>query len=208
MNNTLPGQRSRVRLTKFRSAIAHYLTQPLVHLLARTPITPNAITCFGFIIAIGAATLVTMGNLLVAGCLVLISGFFDVMDGALARHTNKVTRFGGILDSVLDRVAEAIVLLGILVLYAKEQSITGVLLIGLTLLSSFLVSYIRARAEALKLECNVGLFTRTERVVVLAMGLLLNQFFNSLFIALVLIVIFSFFTFGQRLFFVWQQTKK
>jgi phosphatidylglycerophosphate synthase len=98
-------------------------------------------------------------------------------------------------------------LLGLLVLYAREQSVTGILIVGLALLGSLLVSYIRARAESLGLECQVGLFTRAERVIVLALGLLLSQLAYALVIALGIIVVFSFFTVGQRLLYVWQQTK-
>ena len=196
-----------------RNTVANYLTQPAVRLLARTSITPSAITWFGFLLAIGAAALIIAGHLFAAGFVVLFAGFFDMLDGALARHTNQTTRFGAVLDSILDRLSEAVLLLGILVLFllveelsvlftllAKEWSI---LLVCLALSGSLLVSYIRARAEALGLECQVGLFTRTERVIVLALGLWLNQ----VVIALAIIVVFSFFTIGQRLIYVWQQTR-
>ena len=83
----------------------------------------------------------------------------------------------------------------------------AILLVCLALLGSLLVSYIRARAEALGVECQVGLFTRTGRVIVLALGLLLSQFTNALIIALAIITVFSFITLGQRLVYVWQQTK-
>jgi CDP-diacylglycerol--glycerol-3-phosphate 3-phosphatidyltransferase len=139
--------------------------------------------------------------------MVLIAGFFDMLDGALARRTNQATRFGAVLDSTLDRLSEAVLLIGILVLYAGEQSTTGILLVSVALIGSLLVSYIRARAEALGLECQVGLFTRAERVIVLALGLLLNQIDSALIIALAIIVAFSFFTAGQRLLYVWKQTK-
>ena len=99
-------------------------------------------------------------------------------------------------------------LLGILVLYAREQSVVGILVVGLALLASPLVSYIRARAEALGLECQVGLFTRTERVIVLALGLLLSQIDYALITALAIIVVFSLITVTQRLLYVWRQTKK
>jgi len=195
------------RLAEVRKTIAYYLTQPVVRLLAKTPITPSAITWSGFLLALGAAALITTGHLFAASFVVLIAGFFDILDGALARHTNRVTHFGAVLDSALDRLAEAALLLGILVLYAREQSVAEILLVGLALVGSLLVSYIRARAEALGLECQVGLFTRAERVIVLALGLLLSQIDNALAIALIIIVIFSFITAGQRLLYVWQQTK-
>ncbi len=195
------------KLSGIRKSLARYLTQPVVLLLARTSITPNAITWFGFLLAIAAAVLILRGQLFAAGFVVLIAGFFDILDGALARYVNRTTRFGAVLDSTLDRLSEASLLLSILILYARDQSSLHILLVGFALLGSLLVSYTRARAETQGLECEVGLFTRTERVVVLALGLLLSRLANTLVVALAIIVVFSFFTVGQRLFYVWQQTK-
>jgi CDP-diacylglycerol--glycerol-3-phosphate 3-phosphatidyltransferase len=185
-----------------RRTVGNYLTQPAVRFLARMSITPSIITWFGFLLAVGAAALIATGHLFAAGFVVLFAGFFDMLDGALARYTNQTTCFGAVLDSTLDRLSEAVLLIGIL-LYVGNQSLVAVLLVFLALFGSLLVSYIRARAEALDLECQVGLFTRVERVIVLALGLLLNQ----IVIALAIIVVFSFFTFGQRLIYVWQQTR-
>ncbi len=195
------------KLGEGRKLVAYYLTQPAAELLAKTFITPNIITWFGFLITLGAAALIVTGHLLAAGLVVLLAGFFDILDGALARHTKQTTRFGAFLDSTLDRLSEALLLLGILVLSLKNQLTVEILLVCLALIGSLLVSYIRARAEALGIECQVGLFTRAERVIVLALGLLLNQIDNALVIALAIIVVFSFFTIGQRLIYVWQQTK-
>jgi len=195
------------KLSEVRKAAAYRLTEPVVRFLSKTPITPSAITWLGFLLTAGAAALIITGHLLAAGVVVFIAGFFDMLDGALARRTNQATRFGAVLDSTLDRLSEAVLFLGILVHYAGDQSITGILLVSVALIGSLLVSYIRARAEALGLECQVGLFTRFERVIVLVLGLLLNQFDYALIIALAIIVVFSFFTAGQRLFHVWQQTK-
>ena len=199
-----------------RKTVAHYLTRPVVLLLVRTSITPNIITWFGFLLTLGAVALIVTGHLLAAGLVVLIAGFFDMLDGALARHTGQTTRFGAILDSTLDRLSEAVLLLGILVLFllTEEQSVLfalvsrgwSILLVGLALIGSPLVSYIRARAEAVGLECQVGLFTRPERVVVLALGLLLGQLAWALVIAIAVIVVFSLLTVGQRLAYVWRQT--
>ena len=195
------------RLSEIRKSLAFRFTEPLARLLARTAITPSAITWFGFLLAAGATVLIITGHLFAAGWVVLIGGFFDMLDGALARYTNRATRFGAILDSTLDRLSEAVVLLGILVLYAREQLLAQTLLVGVTLFGSFLVSYIRARAETMGLKCHVGLFTRPERVIVLALGLLFSQITYALVIALGIIVVFSFITAGQRLLYVWQQTK-
>ncbi|HEY87190.1 MAG TPA: CDP-alcohol phosphatidyltransferase family protein [Dehalococcoidia bacterium] len=203
-----------VKLPQVRKTIAYRVTEPVVQLLAATPISPNALTLLGFLVTVGAAALIATEHLLAAGLMVLFAGFFDILDGALARWTNRTTRFGGILDSTLDRLSEAALLLGVLVLFllVEEQSVLftflakkwSILLVGIALFVSPLVSYIRARAEAMGLECQVGLFTRAERVVVLVVGLLVNQIVIALFI----IVVFSFVTVGHRLVHVWQQTKK
>jgi CDP-diacylglycerol--glycerol-3-phosphate 3-phosphatidyltransferase len=195
-------------LAEIRKTVAYYLTQPVVRLLARTSITPNTLTWFGFLLIIGAAVLIATQHLFAAGLMTLFAGFFDMLDGALARSTNRVSRMGGFLDSTLDRLADAALLLGVLFLYARGQSVAGVVLVGVTLFGSLLVSYIRARAEALGLECKVGFFTRPERVIVLALGLLLNRVPNALFITLVVIAALSYITAVQRIIHVWRQTKK
>jgi len=194
-------------LAGVRKTLAYHLAQPLVRLLARTPITPNTITWLGFLIAVGAGVLIGTGHLFAAGFVMLVGGFFDIMDGALARTTGQVSRFGAILDSTLDRVGEAAVLLGLLVFYAGQQSIAGIVVVGIVWVASVLVSYIRARAEAVGLECEVGFFTRAERVIVLALGLLLSSVNNALLVALGIIAVLSAVTVVHRLRHVWQQTK-
>jgi CDP-diacylglycerol--glycerol-3-phosphate 3-phosphatidyltransferase len=159
------------------------------------------------VVSVGAAVLIGTGHLFAAGFVVLVAGLFDIMDGALARSTNRATRFGAVLDSTLDRVAEAALFIGILAMYAAEQSVSGVLVTGVAWLGSLLVSYIRARAEGLGLECQVGIFTRPERVIILVLGLLLSQFDNVLIIALAIIAVLSLVTAGQRVLYVWRQTK-
>ncbi len=194
-------------LAKARKVMAGYVTQPVVRLLAKTPLTPNLITWLGFWLTVGATALIVTEHLFAAGWLVLVAGFFDMLDGALARTTNRVTRFGGILDSTLDRLSEAILLLGLLFVFSREQQVAESLLVGVTLLGSLMVSYLRAKIEALGMECRVGLFTRPERVIILALGLLLSQFDYVLVTALAIIAFFSFFTVGQRLLYAWRQTR-
>lgn len=195
------------KLEKTRKSISNCVTQPIVNLLARTPLTPNAVTWLGFCINIGAAVLVVTEHLFAAGFVVLIAGLFDMLDGALARVTNRVTRFGGILDSTLDRLSEAVVLLALLAVFAREQQVAESVLAGTALLGSLMVSYLRAKMERLGIECKVGLFTRPERVIILALGLLLSQFDYALVTALAVITFFSFFTAGQRLYYAWRQTR-
>lgn len=195
-------------LARARKAASDYITQPAVKLLARTPLTPNSLTWLGFGITVVAAVLVATGHPFAAGFVVLLAGLFDMLDGALARTTNRVTRFGGVLDSALDRVSEAVVLLAILAVYTREQQVGGSLLVGFAMLGSFMVSYLRAKIEGLGLEGKEGLFTRPERVVVLALGLLLSSYSYALITALSIITFFSYFTVVQRLVYAWRQTGK
>ena len=194
-------------LEGMRRGLGKYFTEPIVTVLVKTHLTPNAVTCLGLLITIAAAVLISLNHAFAAGFVVLFAGLFDMLDGALARRTNKVTKFGGVLDSTLDRVSEAAVLIGIAVLYANRHSTWGVALAGITLISSQLVSYVRAKAEALNINCEIGIFTRPERVVILSVGLLLSKFDNVLLIALAIIAALSFFTAGQRLFFVRKKIK-
>lgn len=203
----MPHEKSIPALQASRKALARYFTQPVVGLLAKTPVTPNALTVCSLLVTVGAAVLVATEHFVAAALVLLFASFFDILDGALARATNRVTRFGAALDSTLDRLAEAVILIGMLVVYARAQALTEVVLVGVALVSSFLVSYVRARAEGLGVECQVGIFTRSERIVVLVLGLLFAQFHYVLLAALVIISFFSVITVGQRLYEVWKRTK-
>jgi CDP-diacylglycerol--glycerol-3-phosphate 3-phosphatidyltransferase len=193
-------QKVTTKLNRFRKHIASYLTPAIVRLLARTSITPNALTVAGFIVTLAAAGLILARNPLAAGIVVIVAGFFDLIDGS--------TKFGGILDSTLDRLSEAALLLSLLVVFAANGSVVGVWITGIGLISSQLVSYIRSRAEAAGIDCEVGIFTRPERVVVLAIGLLLGRFQNALLISLGIIAFFSVVTVFQRIFYAWKLTRK
>lgn len=188
-----------------RKTIARYLTQPAVALLARTHMTPTTITWLGFLLALCAGALIAMGYLLAAGIVVLLAGYFDILDGALARRINQTTRFGAVFDSTVDRISESTTLLGIMVLFlSRGEPPWTIILVGVALPSSLLVSYIRARAEALNIDSQVGIFTRAERVVILSLGLLINQ----VLIALAIVTALSIITVIQRLVNVYQQTKR
>jgi CDP-diacylglycerol--glycerol-3-phosphate 3-phosphatidyltransferase len=159
-------------------------------------------------ISIIAAATIATNHLLIGGFLVLFSGLFDILDGALARLTNQATRFGALLDSTFDRISDAVLLLGVLALYIRSGGSAEIVLIFLAVIVSLLTSYVRARAEGLGINCPVGLFTRTERVIILALGLLLSPLYKfSILIALLLLVVFGFVTVVQRLVYVWRQTK-
>ena len=166
-------------------------------------LTPDVVTWIGLVINIAAAAVIALGHLLVGGILLLVAGLFDILDGALARFSNKTTAFGAILDSTFDRLSEAIVLFGLLLLYVRQGNIIELYLIFAVIVFSFLVSYVRARAEGMGLECHTGLFTRAERIIILALGLLVNQ----VFIALIVLALFSFITFVQRMVYVYRKAK-
>jgi CDP-diacylglycerol--glycerol-3-phosphate 3-phosphatidyltransferase len=203
----LPDEKPIPVLQAFRKALARYLTQPVVKLIARTPITPNTLTVCSLLITVIAAILIVQEYFLIAGFVVLFAGLFDILDGALARGTNRVTKFGGALDSTLDRLAEASIFIGLLVVYARDKAIGEVALVSVTLISSLLVSYVRARAEGLGIECQVGIFTRSERIIVIVLGLLFSHFDYVLISALIIITVLSTITVIQRLYHVWKQTK-
>jgi len=189
-------------LSEVRRALSNYLSRPVVRLLDLLPVSPNILSWFGFLLASGTAVLIVTDHLFAAGFMVLVAGFFDILDGALARQTNRVTRFGGVLDATLDRISESLLLLAIMFVYAKGNSVGETIIVGFALVSSLMVSYMRARAEAIGVDCRVGLFTRAERVVVLALGLLLSQFNYALTVALVIIIVFSVVTVLQRVIYI------
>lgn len=193
-----------MNLVGIRETLAKWIVKPLVPVLLRSRLRPDTFTLIGLALNGVAAVAIATEHFLWAGFLVLFSGLFDLLDGALARLTNQTTSFGALLDSVVDRFSEALLFLGFLVLYLREPSELGVVLVFLALIGSFLVSYIRARAEGIGIQCHVGWFTRAERVVVLVLGLLLNQ----VLIALAILVILTFVTVGQRLVYVWRKSKR
>jgi CDP-diacylglycerol--glycerol-3-phosphate 3-phosphatidyltransferase len=197
-----------INLAEYRKIAARRITEPLKTVLIKSRLKPNTLTWLALAISIIAAGTIATNHLLIGGFLVLLSGLFDILDGALARLTNQATRFGALLDSTFDRISDAVLLLGLLVLYLMSGGIIEMVLIFLALVGSFLTSYVRARAEGLGINCPVGLFTRAERVIILALGLLLNPLYEfSIFIALLLVIVLGFVTVGQRLIYVWQQTK-
>lgn len=154
--------------------------------LARTGITPNLLTVLGLLLTIGVAWILSRGDFLLGGFLVLLSGAFDLLDGELARATGRTTRFGALLDSTFDRFSEAALFLGVMSYYANQGSYQEIMLIGAAMAGSMTTSYVKARAEGLGLTCEVGLFTRPERVIVLAIGLIFNQMLVVLWVIAVL----------------------
>jgi len=195
------------KLENTRRSISGRIAPPLANLLAKTRITPNGLTWTGFLVNVVAAALILTGHLLAAGITMIVAGLFDMLDGALARATGKVTRFGAVLDSTLDRVCEAMLLLALIFVFARDNQAVWSLVTGIALVGSILVSYIRARVEGLGVECKAGVFTRPERVAILALGLLLSSVNYALVIAVGLLALLSLFTVIERLVYARRQLK-
>jgi len=157
----------------------------------------------GFVLNVGVAFLLATGHFLLGGFLVLVAGAFDLLDGGLARVTGKTTKFGALLDSTLDRYSDAALLFGLMFHFARNDDTTEVMLIFAAIVGSVLVSYVRARAEGLGLDCEIGIMRRTVRICTLAVGLMANLVTPALWILAVLTNL----TAGQRLFYVWQKTR-
>ena len=167
---------------------------PVIDGLIALRITPSMITIAGLIGCIPAMILVAQGNLLLGGIIFFVSSLLDLFDGALARKSNSSSDRGALLDSVADRVSEALIMAGILYFGWSIQDKSIVLFSFGSVVGSLLVSYIRARAEGLGLNLSDGWFTRPERVILIS-GLLL---FNLVSQGLILLTILTFFTALQR----------
>jgi phosphatidylglycerophosphate synthase len=164
-------------ITKALQAWARGMAKRAAQIFVRTPITPNMLTLFGLVLNIAVAALLATGHLVAGGVMIIVAGLFDMLDGALAKITNRVSAFGAFLDSVVDRYSEAVVLLGLLLYYYQQlsiQRVTEVVLIYAILFGSVMISYTRARAEGLNIKNEVGLMARPERIILLAVGLLFN----------------------------------
>lgn len=188
--------------------ISEIILNPIIVLLNKTGATPNILTIIGLFINLLGSFLIIKGNLILAGIIILCAGIFDMLDGQLARKMNKKSKFGGFLDSVTDRVSEGAIYLGILIYYLNINLSLNSIIAYCVMFLSFLISYIRARAGGLKIDCEEGFFTRPERIVTLILGLLLCGVFNSLFYALLIICFFSIITIAQRIYIVYIRAKK
>jgi CDP-diacylglycerol--glycerol-3-phosphate 3-phosphatidyltransferase len=136
--------------------------------------SPNAITLLGLAGALFGALLLALGSIRVGGLVILLSGALDGLDGALARLQGKTSKFGAFLDSTCDRWSELFLFGGLTVYFAVDADGFGVVLTFAAAVGSVMVSYVKARAEGLGLECKVGLLTRMERYLVLCPALLLD----------------------------------
>ena len=180
------------------------LITPVVNFFIARSLNPNWFTTVGFILSVITAFVFALGQLPLAGALILLAGTFDIVDGRVARATNRVTKFGALYDSALDRYAEVFIFFGVAYHFVELGYLWRSVAACIALGGSMMVSYIRARAEGLDLECKVGIMQRPERIVLLALGSLATVFYEyALDVAIWIIAVLANFTAIQRLYHVW-----
>jgi len=178
----------------------------LVPALRALHLTPNSLTVVGLLICAGSAVLVALGYLIPGGVLLLLASGFDILDGALARVTGSEYRYGAFLDSTTDRYAEAFTYIALLYYFLFSQHDTlEPMLVMFALTGSLLVSYVRARAQSLGFDADGGLLQRPERVVITVIGLMVMPL---LVWALWLVAVLANVTAVQRIWEVWQQSRR
>ena len=190
----------------------------MVRGLASAGIHPNILTAIGVSINVFCGILFGMGEFFYAGIVLIVANLFDMLDGNVARQTGNVTRFGGFLDSSLDRLSDMVAFLGIMVFYAgntPQHSLLNVFLAGVGMMGSVLVSYTTARSEGLGVKANVGFLQRPERVVLLIIGALSTWDWNSDFYlfnkmpqVLWVLAVTSIWTLVHRMYFIWTEFRK
>ena len=181
---------------------------PIATALGRAGLTPNMLTLMGLALVLVTAVVLALGYTTWGGVLFLLAGAFDALDGTLARLTNRKTRFGAFLDSTCDRYADAAILFGVMVPFLRAGQQTEVILAFVAIIGSVLISYTRARAEGLGLECKVGLLTRLERFLIIAVALILGSFMPVVVtLALWLLAVLTNLTALQRVIYIWRVTR-
>jgi phosphatidylglycerophosphate synthase len=191
--------------TRFEAWVRRH-AERLMSALGRLPVTPNQVTVVGTALTFLAGLLAAMGQLRWAGVVLAVGGTFDILDGALARSTRRSYPYGAFLDSTLDRYSEGAIYIGLAAYFSTVGGALGRWLIVATaaaLAGSFLVSYVRARAQSLGFTCETGLFARPERVVVTVVGLIFGGY--VLYGVVFLLALLTNLTALQRIREVWLQ---
>src|SRR5271155_1130361 len=186
--------------------IGRYLSWPIdrmAALLAPTGIPPNVITWLALVLNLWAGILFAQGRFKAAGGMIILAGLCDLLDGPVARRQNRVSLFGGFLDSILDRYAYLLLFLGLLVYYALVNRFLYAVLAGASMAGAVMVSYAKARAESLVPPSEVGFWERPERLALMILGALTNR----MDIALWVLAIGPNITVIHRIVLTWQQTK-
>ena len=201
MTLTQPTEQKKKSFTDNMRVWFRWYYYPIAAFLNRIGIRPNTVTLIGLAGTVGCSLLIGFGHMTWAGILLLVMGPVDAMDGALARMRNEASAWGAFVDAVTDRYSELFLFLGFLMYYMAHSNPLGILFAYLAAAGSVLVSYVKARADASKLDANVGLLTRVERYLVLIPGLIFSGLYQPLaLIALVIIAVFANYTALQRIF--------
>jgi len=161
-------------------------------------VNPNFLTLLGTIIGYAAALCIAFGYVKTGGIILLFSSYFDLLDGAIARSTKTVSRFGGFLDSVLDRYTDLFLMFGIFVLFLRQGHTHALVFTFIAAIGVAIIPYARARAEAASIECKAGMLERPERIIILLVGI----FFNLLLYAVIVLAVLTHVTVIQRILFV------
>lgn len=185
-------------------AVCTRILNGLVRALVFTRIHPNVFTCVGLAINAVGAWMLSRGEFFEAGLVVLLAAVFDLVDGPIARSSGRVTRFGGFLDSVIDRYSDLILLVGMLVYYASVNRFGYIVLTAVAMTGSVMVSYVRARSENEIPKCKVGFLERPERIVLLIIGTLFNRMTAVLWV----IAVLSNLTVVHRIVHTWKETTR
>jgi len=190
----------------------------MVRVLASAGVHPNILTAIGVSINVGCGVLFGFGEFFWAGIVLIIANLFDMLDGNVARQSGNVTKFGGFLDSTLDRLSDMVAFLGIMIFYAgnsPQHSLLNVALAGVGMIASVMVSYSTARSEGLGVKANVGFLQRPERVVLLIIGALStwnwasdNFFSNRMPQVLWVLAVGSVWTFVHRMYYIWREFRR
>jgi CDP-diacylglycerol--glycerol-3-phosphate 3-phosphatidyltransferase len=196
---------------------AQRIIDAMVRWLAMGHINPNILTVIGVALNVGCGLLFGLGSFFYAGVALVVANLFDMLDGQVARLSGRVTRFGGFLDSSLDRLSDMVVFVGLMVFYARDtefHSTLNVFLAGAGLMGSVMVSYASARAESLIPKCDVGFLRRPERVVLFIIGALSthpgsdNFFANRMPAVLWVLAVGSYWTFAHRMYHTWRELNR
>jgi len=193
-----------------RMLLERYYEVPVSAGFDKLGFSPNGVTILGLIVTLISAIFISLGMFLVGGIVMLIGSALDLIDGGLARRLGKVSNFGALLDSVIDRFQEALVFFGVLIYFLTgpcdslmtgfDTCSIGPVLAYSAFIGSVMVSYLRARAEGLGIDCKVGIMTRPERVIAVGIGLILSQWISIVILfVLVIITVLGLYTTIQRL---------
>lgn len=191
-------------LTSLIGRACNFLIRGIVRAFVASRINPNTLTVFGFLMNLVAAYLFAYGYFRWAGGIIILAGLFDMLDGRVARLSNRVTPFGGFFDSVLDRYSDLGLMVGLLVYYGRINRFWYVTLVAIVMIGSVMVSYARARAENLIPSCRVGFLERPERTVLLIIGAMFDRMAPVLWV----IAVLSTLTVIHRMVYTWQETRR